>query len=267
MHPPRRLSATALLVLLAAGSAPDARAQHDISKVEPAPVGGAIAVPLPQAQQRRLKKYEIPELVGARQAIGSQLIDGRLPRPLLDLVVESNAIDQRISFFEGGLVAVTLAGAGATIRKKMILPADALKVYLKAVSSPSLAAVRPEDLTPPSKTRHSLLRVYRDDRSFAEWKFDPAGAMPKSLEEQVHPLQDLLRAMSEDRMVTNSVAGYEPAVGDELVGDDRKVWRVQRVIEDGGIVELKCLGQPTMIYVQKKDLYNYFIGKRSAAVP
>jgi hypothetical protein len=27
-------------------------------------------------------------------------------------------------------------------------------------------------------------------------------------------------------------------------------------------VELRCLSQPTTIYVDKKDLYNYFIGSR-----
>ena len=75
----------------------------------------------------------------------------------------------------------------------------------------------------------------------------------------MHPLEDLLRAISLDRTVTNSVADYQPQVGDELVSDDRKTWRVERVMNE--IVELRCLGQPSIVYIDKKDLYNYFVGK------
>src|SRR5215213_4256279 len=63
---------------------PPAPPGHDISKVDPAPLGGAIAVPLPEKRSRQLKRYEIPELTGSRQAIGSQLINGELPKPVLD---------------------------------------------------------------------------------------------------------------------------------------------------------------------------------------
>src|SRR6185503_15189728 len=70
---------------------------HDISGVDPAPLGGAIAVPVPEKQRRKLKKYEIPELAGARQAIGPQLVDGRLPNPLIDYHVRDAVLDQRIS--------------------------------------------------------------------------------------------------------------------------------------------------------------------------
>ena len=62
--------------------------------------------------------------------------------------------------------------------------------------------------------------------------------------------------------MTNTIADYIPAVGDELVSDDRKTWRVERVMRD--VVELHCVGQPTIVYVDRKDLYNYFVGKRVA---
>ena len=52
-------------------------------------------------------------------------------------------------------------------------------------------------------------------------------------------------------------------VGDQLVGDDQKVYRVTR-IADGDIVELQCLSQPTRLYVEMKDLYHYFIGTPGA---
>src|SRR5436853_5352815 len=79
---------------------------HDIGNVDTAPIGGAISVPLPEAQRKQLKKYDIPELVGARQALGSQLIDGKLPRPIIDFTSVNAKVHERISLFEGGLVVV-----------------------------------------------------------------------------------------------------------------------------------------------------------------
>src|SRR5215467_2274967 len=76
---------------------PTTEPPHDITGVDTAPMGGAISVPLPEKERKRLKKYEIPELVGSRQAIGSQLIDGRLRLPILDFVSEQGPIHQRLS--------------------------------------------------------------------------------------------------------------------------------------------------------------------------
>src|SRR5436853_7261508 len=67
---------------------------HDITQVDTAPLGGAISVPLPEKERKRLQRYEIPELVGSRQALGSQLIDGRLRKPLLDYVTEQGPLHQ-----------------------------------------------------------------------------------------------------------------------------------------------------------------------------
>ena len=97
-----------------------------------------------------------------------------------------------------------------------------------------------------------------------ERTFDPMGTLPKRLADQVLPLEDLLRALYEDRAVTNTVAGYKPKAGDELVGDDRRIYRVERVV-DGRLVELRCLSQPMRLYVAAKDLYLYFIGTPGAS--
>jgi hypothetical protein len=236
---------------------------HDITQVDAAPLGGAIAIPLPERERKKLAKYDIPELAGARQAIGPQRIDGRLPKPLVDYSATSSDIYQRLSIFEGGLVVVEVRGAGGTIRKKLILPEDALRSYLSTISPSSLAAVHDAELSRPRDTRRSLLRAY-DGQNFVERQFDPMGTMPKALSDAVIPLQDLLRAIYQDRTVTNSVAGYMPKAGDELVGDDKKIYKVVRVVSDK-IVELHCTSQPTTIYVDVKDLYNYFIGTPGAA--
>jgi hypothetical protein len=245
-----------LLLLLM--TALPALAQHDISKVDPAPPDSAIATPLPEQQRRMLKKYDIPDLAGAQQALGSQLIDGRLPRPLIDYITRDGAVEQRISIFEGGLVVLNMTGP-ASIRKRMLIPPDALLAYTKATSPGELRNVRPDSLVPPEPARRSQLRVYEADGSFVERIFHPGKVLPKPLADEITPLRDLLRAISEDREVSNSIAGYEPQPGDELVADDHKIYRVMRV--SGLVVELRCLTVPTTIYVSKKDLHQYFIGK------
>lgn len=258
-----RISSALLLLaapLLGQESPP---AGHDITKVDAVSPSSAIAVPLPEAQRRRLKRYEIPELAGSKQALGSQLIDGQLPAPLLDYAVHEGSIDQRVSFFAGDLVVVRMTGAGGAIHKKLILPHDATVAYLKAASAAALRGVRLQDLSAPNDTRSARLRIYEADGTHVERVFDPRRSLPKELATQIAPLADLLRAISEDRTVTSTVAGYEPKVGDELVGDDQKTYRVVRVVEESGIVELRCLGQPTSIWVAKKDLYNYFVGARA----
>jgi hypothetical protein len=237
---------------------------HDISQVDVAPINGAISVPLPESERKRLQKYEIPELVGSRQAIGSQLVDGRLRKPLLDYVTEYGPIHQRLSIFEGGLVVVDVHGAGGTIHKKLIIPDDALKNYVRAISTKSVAAVQPTDILAPRDGRRSALRVYDTETYYVERAFDPMSTLPKRLADMITPLEDLLRAIYEDRGVTNSVANYEPKVGDQLVGDDQRVYRVAR-IADGHIVELQCVSQPTRLYVEMKDLYLYFIGTPGVA--
>lgn len=237
---------------------------HDITMVDSAPLGGAIAVPLPEAQRRRLARYEIPELAGSKQALGSQLINGGLPRPIVDYVAQEAKVEQRLSIFDGGLVVINVRGAGGPIRKKVIIPDDALKNYLKTITPAALAAIHPSNLVPPKDDRRALLRVYSGPHRFVERIYDPVAVLPKSMNDQVTPLRDLLRALCEDRTVTNTVAGYLPKPGDQLVGDDRKVYLVTRVIENR-IVELRCTSQPTTIYVAVKDLYNYFIGTPGAA--
>ena len=230
--------------------------------VDKVPLGGAMATPLPEAQRKQLEKYDLPELAGSSQALGSQLINGELRQPLVDYFARDAKIQQRLSIFEGGLVVIDVRGAGGPIRKRVVIPADALKSYTKAVTS--LSTIRQDGLTPPKQERRAVLRVYNGPHQFSERSFDPVAALPKTMNDQLAPLRDLLRAISEDRTVTNTVAGYMPKPGDQLVGDDRKVYRVVRVM-DQRIVELRCTSQPISIYVEVKDLYNYFIGTTGAS--
>jgi hypothetical protein len=236
-------------------------AQHDISQVEPATADSAIATPIPTT--RGWKKYDIPDLAGAEQAVGSQLIDGRLRKPVMDFITTEGTLEQRVSIFEGGLVVVNMTGA-SIIRKKLLIPEDALQSYVKMITADALRAVDEHSLVPPEANRRSLLRVYDGEGHFVERKFNPTRILPKAMNDQITPLRDLLRAISEDRSVTSSVANYEPKGGDELVADDQKVYRVVRVVEGAEpVVELKCLDAPTTMYVAKKDLHLYFVGRKA----
>jgi hypothetical protein len=250
-----------LLSVFSPALAEDPNPPHDISKVDPALKESVIAVPVPEMGRRMRKQYDLPELVGARQAIGSQLINGELPKPLLDYVTRNGKLEQRISFFEGNLVVIRLSGAGGTIQKKVILPEDAVKKYLEAASATTLRSVREDDVSAPTEDRRALIRRYDPTLGIVERQFDPAGARPRRLHNQLLPLEELLRVLSEDRTVTSTVAGYEPQIGDELVGDDNRTYRVARIIKESGVVELRCTTQPTIMYVAKKDLYNYFVGR------
>lgn len=242
---------------------PPEAAAHDASMLDTAPLGGAIAIPLPESERKKLAKYDIPELVGSKQALGSQLIDGRLPKPLADYSVMTAAVFQRLSIFEGGLVVIDVRGAGGAIRKKLLIPDDALQNYLHAISPAALGTIDGRELSTPREERRALIRAYGGG-AYVEKQFDPMGTMPKALADAVVPLQDLLRAVYQDRGVTNSVANYLPKVGDQLVGDDKKIYQVTRVVNDK-FVELRCLSQPTTMFVDVKDLYNYFIGTPGAA--
>src|SRR5437867_11029982 len=77
---------------------------HDITMVDKVPLGGAISTPLPEAERKKLEKYDLPELTGSTQALGSQLIAGALPQPLIDYIIQQSTMQQRLSIFEGGLV-------------------------------------------------------------------------------------------------------------------------------------------------------------------
>ncbi|HEX2831615.1 MAG TPA: hypothetical protein VHW00_01295 [Thermoanaerobaculia bacterium] len=247
-------------ILLALLVAAEAAAQHDITQVEPVAPDTAISTPIPDRQQKRLKSYEVPELAGAKQVIGPQLIDGRLRKPMIDFLTIEGRVEQRISIFEGGLVVVKMTGATG-IRKKVLLPDDGLKAYTRTATTKNLRSIDQGWLPKPDAERRALLRVYDADGTFVERVFHPNRVLSKQLTDQIEPLRDLLRVISEDRGVTTSIANYEPKAGDQLVADDHKVWTVARVVE--GVVELHCDDAPTAVFIASKDLHLYFMGAKA----
>jgi hypothetical protein len=98
-------------------------------------------------------------------------------------------------------VVVNMTGA-STIRKKLLIPESALQSYMAAVSAEALDAIDQQSLAPAGiYAHHSLLRIYAADGKFVQRVFNPTRVLPKQLTDQITPLRDLLRAISEDRGV------------------------------------------------------------------
>jgi len=225
----------------------------------PAP-GSALSLPVPNSRQMDMSRYDIPELAGAQAAHGSHLVEGRLPRPVADYSALVGKVQQRISIFENGIVAVSMKGAGGTIRKRIRIPPDALEAYRKALQAEALDEFINQTLS--STSDRAVLRIYRDDRSHVERTFNPTFVQSAFIDQPLNILKDLLRALSEDREATNPLTGYTPRVGDHLVSDDEQTYRVVAILQNGEYLELVSTREPLTLYVATKDLHNYFIGRR-----
>jgi len=234
---------------------------------DPSASGTAIAIPRPDARNQDPERYEIPELAGASTAKGSHLVNGALPRPVLHYVVRMPRLLHRMTIFENGLVVVHVDNGGASIRKQLVLPLDAVATYRTSISPASLELIRDDARDSGPGPGRGVIRSYRDDGTFVEKSFDPTLILRADLTQKKIILDDLLRALAEDREVSNPMTGYRPKLGDVLVADDQKSYKITRLIDEGAIVELTCTTDPLKMYVSSKDLYNYFIGKKRKAEP
>lgn len=225
------------------------------------PPGSVISLPNPDLPAIQLERYEIPELAGAKPVTGSFLIDGRLPRPLIDYGAKAPGIIQSVTIFEQGLIAVRIDSGTARIRKRLILPKDAFASYIARVSPARIKdAVLPDF---HEQMTYEYLRAYENDGTMIERRFDPAFVLPGELEMPRAMMQDIIRAIGHDREVTNSLMGYVPRVGDHLVREDQRLFEVTRII-DKTFVELKCESEPTSMYVAIGDIQQLFVGLQKA---
>lgn len=226
------------------------------------PPGSVISLPNPDLPQLQLERYEIPDLAGATPVTGSMLVDGRLPRPLIDYGAKAPGILQSVTIFEQGLIAIRIDSGTARIRKRLILPADAFASYVARVSPAKIRdAVLPDF---DEATTYEYIRAYDEDGKMVERRFDPAFVLPGELEMPRSMMQDIIRAMGHDREVTNPLARYEPRVGDRLVREDQRLFEVTRVINKL-FVELRCQSEPTSMYVAIGDIQQLFVGLQKSA--
>lgn len=241
-------AAPAWILLAAAVVSPLALAQSE---------GTAISVPLPDLDSRKFRKYEVVELSGALPVGGSLLVDGELPAPIVDYLTRLRSIRQRVSIFENGVISVELSGAGGRVEKKVLMPPDAVASYREFFASCDLGSFRPIDQG--SEDDRVTIRLFDPDGGSIEKRFPATALIPENVERMRLVLDDLLRALSEDREVTNPISLWEPREGDTLLGGDQKTYRVVRLLQ-GEFIELVCTTEPVRRFVPIKDLHLYFVG-------
>jgi hypothetical protein len=235
------------IVLAAAVLSPLALAQSE---------GMAISVPLPDLDARKFRKYEVVELSGALPVGGSLLVDGQLPSVIVDYVTRLGTVRQRVSIFENGVVSIELSGAGGKVEKKVLMPPDAVASYREFFAACDLGSFRPLDLG--SENDRVTIRLLAPEGSI-EKRFPATSLVPANVERMRLVLDDLVRALSEDREVTNPISLWEPREGDTLLGGDQKTYRVVRLLE-GEFIELVSTSEPVRRFVPIKDLHLYFVG-------
>jgi len=147
----------------------------------------------------------------------------------------------------------------------VIIPEDALAVYRKFFDADDLAEVTSSRYLTGESPGTGTIRIRRPSGQIVERTFDPALILPRVVEQHRTVLQDLLRVLAEDRDVTNPMSVYTPRIGDQIVGDDKRSYRVSGIYNAGEIIELTCLSTPMHMYVSAKDLHNLFIGARAPA--
>lgn len=223
--------------------------------------GAAISIPVPDVSSREFREYEVVELAGARPASESLLVDGRLPAAIIDYDSYLTPLRQRLTLFENGVVAVDMRGAGGTIRKRVLLPPDATAAYREFFSAKTLEAFQPHDEGLVERDQ-AMLRITPPGGEPVERKFRVTAMLPEPIERFRQVLQDVLRALVEDREVTNPITGWVPALGAVLVGDDQRSYRVVRLIQQGEVLELVSTTEPVRRFVAQKDLHLHFIGVR-----
>lgn len=248
--------AAAIAAVAAASSATPSSAQT--SGPVPTELGTAISIPTPDEGRIDTRKYNTAELNGAAPAIGSQLVDGRLPRPLLDYVSKSAASLQRISFFEGGLVVVHIEAGGARLRKRVRVPPGSVDVYLDLLTPAQIDALDHNDLSLAIAKERSYLRRYREDGTPVEIGFSNSRILPAEVQRLRTVLDDLVRILAEDREVTNPMIAYTPRLGDRLIGEDQQLYKVTAINNQGAMLELTSTRDPVKIFVATKDVFTYF---------
>jgi hypothetical protein len=256
----RRLRKLALAAAIAAVAAASSATPSSAQARAPVPteLGTAISIPTPDEGKFDTRQYNTAELNGAAPAIGSQLIDGRLPRPVLDYVSKSAASVQRISFFEGGLVVVHIEAGGARLRKRVRIPAGAVGVYLDLLTPARIDSFAGSDLGLSIAKERSYLRRYRDDGSPVEVSFSNSRILPAEIQRLRTVLDDLVRILAEDREVTNPMIAYKPRLGDRLIGEDQQLYKVTAINNQGEMLELTSTRDPVRIFVATKDVFTYF---------
>jgi hypothetical protein len=204
--------------------------------------------------------FDVPELYGTQPFVAGAA--KALPKVIVEYAVDAGAVFHRLSIFDNGVAAIHIRGNGPEVRKKLILPADALQLYREQVSQLPLEELpRWQKAGGFSGENQSVLRILRND-AIEERTFASTAVLPRQVENFRQLLDDLFAAIASDEQITNPLANYVPTPGDRLVSIDQHLYEVKRIVSDGTIVELQLVGKPTRTYVPTELLYKMFV-KRS----
>jgi hypothetical protein len=224
-----------------------------------------ISIPFPELSDREMVDYHVVELAGATPVGDDLLIDGRLPKILINFTARLEQVYQRLTVFENAILAVEMQGEGWRMSKKVRIPAEALEAYRRFFTTGELERFRPWGEGDPERDQ-TVLRIATGE-STVERKWASTAVLPEQIERLRLVLLDVLRALSEDREVTNPVSGYEASLGDVLLGDDQKSYRVVGILQQGDLLELQSLSEPVRRFVAKKDLHLYFVAAGPPPAP
>lgn len=225
----------------------------------PPELGASISIPKPDEDAIDESRYSSPELTDTRAAVGSQLIEGRLPAPLLDYAIVTSKSSQRLTFFEKGLVVLHMKAGDANLRKRMILPEGALTDYLALLPPDKAARInRDEILTNGLSDDRGIIRIYRENGTHEEIVFSNSRVLPATVQQLRSTLDDLVRILAEDRGATNPMSKYVPRIGDKLISEDMKLFEVTALMNEGKLIELTGLQEPIRLFVEKDDIVSYF---------
>lgn len=221
-----------------------------------------ISIPVPELPDNQMVQYHVVELAGATLVEDDLLVDGRLPKILINFTERLEGVYERLTIFENAVLAVEMEGEGWRMSKRVRIPAEALDRYRAFFTSDELERFRPWS-EGDSQRDQTVLRIATGETS-VERKWPSTAVIPEQIERLRLVLHDVLRALSEDREVTNPVTGYEASVGDVLLGDDQKSYKVIGIREQGELLELQSLTEPVRRFVAKKDLHLYFVAAEPA---
>jgi hypothetical protein len=249
----------AVVALVLVTTAVPVQAQVDEDYSPPSELGVSISIPRPNEGDVDNSRYTSPELPDTTPAVGSQLVDGRLPRPRLDYAIVTPKALQRVSIFEKGLVVLHFRAGNATLRKRMILPQGALDEYLQMITPDEAARIaRNEILINGLSADRGIIRLYRDDGSHEMIEFSNSRILPSTVQQLRSSLDDLIRVLAEDRGATNPMSGYTPRLGDKLISEDMKLFEITHIAQQDEIVEFTGLQEPVRLYVPMDDIPSYF---------
>lgn len=249
-----RLARFAVLLLAAAISAGPAATAADPSS--------AISIPVPQLPDREMVHYQVVELAGASPATEDLLADGTPPAVLVDFTSRLERIWQRLTLYENAIIAVEVEGDGWRMAKKVRIPDQALDSYKAFFVTDELERFRPWSPGDASRDQ-TVLRIASGGRDVSR-SWPSTAVIPEQIERLRLVLQDVVRALSEDREVTNPIVGYKASIGDVLIGDDQKSYKVVRILQQGALLELESASEPVRRFVAVKDLHLYFFTVRPA---